>query len=79
MDTGSTGHYFGLDTPLQESKPTLKPLNVELPDKSIIHSTHNGLLHIPALPLEACIAHQFPKLRGTSLIRINWTTLRSRL
>ena len=70
MDTGSTGHYFGLEIPLENSKTTLTPLNVELPDKSIIHSTHTGLLPIPALPPAACLAHQFPKLRGTSLISI---------
>ena len=70
MDTGSTGHYFGLEIPLQDTKPTLIPLNVELPDKSIIHSTHTGFLQIPALPPEACVAHQFPQLSGTSLISI---------
>ena len=70
LDTGSTGHYFGLDIPLQDTRPSITPLNVELPDKSIIHSTHTGLLQIPALPPAACLAHQFPKLSGTSLISI---------
>ena len=70
MDTGSSGHYFGLDTQLLDTQLAQHPINVELPDKSLIQSSHTGYLPIDILPKEACLGHQFPKLHGTSLISI---------
>ena len=45
-------------------------MKVELPDKSIIESTHTGHLPIEGLPLDATRAYLFPDLGDTSLISI---------
>ena len=70
LDTGSSGHFFALRTPLQNIKPSQRPIQVELPDHRHMESTHEGDLPIPTLPPKARKAYLFPALQDTSLISI---------
>ena len=67
VDTGSSGHFYGLDAPLNNVQITQAPISVELADHSHITSTHTGELPLPHIPPEAKKAHLFPALRSHPL------------
>ena len=70
-DTGSTGHFFALQTPhLLNRRKAHTPLQVSLPDGSTMSSTHIAELHLPQLPKKARTVHLFPALNNTSLLSI---------
>ena len=69
-DTGCSGHYIMTSDPVSNLKIALHPLEVTLPNKQIIKSTHTGLLDIPELPITARECHIFPDLGSGSLLSI---------
>ena len=70
LDTGSTAHFFAIEAPLLNKQETQQPIHVELPDHSMITSTHTGELNLPQLPKAARQVHMFPSLGNTSLISV---------
>ena len=50
--------------------PANNPPQVRLPDGSIHSASHYGYLHIPALPMQACLSHVFPNFVGRSLLAV---------
>ena len=70
LDSGSSGHFFGINFPLHNVRPNPHPVSVELPNQDTIKSTHIGDLPLPLLPHEARIGHQFPEFGPTSLISL---------
>ena len=85
-DTGATGHFFEDDDedddktttstfihtniPLTNIKPTSRGIEVLLPNKATMKSTHTALLDIPNLPESARTTHIFPQLASGSLLSI---------
>ena len=51
-------------------REAIVPVNVELPDSTIIKSTHEGELPIPSLPKEFRKADIFPDLQDTCLVSV---------
>jgi hypothetical protein len=49
-DTGATSILVMKDTPMKNIRPTTNPLNINLPDGTIVKSTHMCNLEIPGLP-----------------------------
>ena len=81
-DTGATGHFFEDDDktisskfihtniPLTYIKPTSRGIEVLLPNKATMKSTHTALLDIPNLPESARKTHIFRQLASGSLLSI---------
>jgi hypothetical protein len=55
---------------LDNLQPTTTPIDISLPDGSVITSTHTATLRLPGIPIECCVAHIFPDL-VTSLLSIS--------
>ena len=55
---------------MNKVREAIVPVNVELPDATIIKSTHEGELPIPQLPPEARKADIFPDLQDTCLVSV---------
>jgi hypothetical protein len=68
LHSGSTGHYFSLNVPLQGIQPTKEAIEVEVANEQTMKLTHEGLILIRGLPLAAGKCHLFEELRKTSLI-----------
>ena len=69
-DAGATGHFVLPGTPVIDVLPTSNPISINLPDGSVIKSTHTCRINIPWLPESATRAHIVPGLAHTSLISI---------
>ena len=50
LDSGATGHFFKVDTPLKNKHQTHTPLCITIPNGKQLLSTHNGELDLPYLP-----------------------------
>jgi len=57
------------DTPMKNIRPTTNPLNINLPDGTIVKSTHMCNLEIPGLP-HVLEGHIVPELTVASLVGI---------
>lgn len=64
-DSGSSGHFCTPSAAVTNIRPTRVSIPVTLPDGSVIHSSHEADLNVPALPIEARRAHIFPNLTST--------------
>ena len=69
-DAGATGHFVLPGTPVIDVLPTSNPITINLPDGSVIRSTHTCRINIPWLPESATRVHIVPGLAHTSLILI---------
>jgi hypothetical protein len=69
-DTGCTDHYIQSCTPVQNKRVAVTPINVVLPDGTIMTSSHVATLDITGLPKEATECHIFPTLLTGSLLSI---------
>ena len=69
-DSGATAHFATLDLPVLNRRPTTSPITIANPNGTLMHSTHEGELDIPGLPIEARRCHIVPALSGLSLISI---------
>jgi len=67
-DTGSTAHFFTIDSPLNNKRATKDPIAIRNPNGSIMYSTHEAELDIPALPEAARHVHVVPALASQSLL-----------
>jgi len=67
-DSGATAHFLIEGAPVTRKKIAKHPINIKLPDGSIIQSTHTCHLDIPWLPDKMTNAHIVPKLAHSSLI-----------
>ena len=67
-DSGATAHFLIEGAPVTRKKIAKHPINIKLPDESIIQSTHTCHLDIPWLPDKMTSAHIVPKLAHSSLI-----------
>ena len=70
VDAGATGHFVLPGTPVIDVLPTSRPISINLPNSSVIKSTHTCRINIPWLPERATRAHIVPGLAHTSLIPI---------
>ena len=61
-DSGTSGHFLGINSACVNKMKTNEGINVQLPDGSCITSTHTASLNLPQLPPEARKAHIFPEL-----------------
>ena len=61
-DSDTTGHFLQIQNNCVDKQRTIEGLQVELPDGSIITSTHTALLDIPQLPMKTRRAHLFPNI-----------------
>ena len=76
-DTGTTATFLSSDfveihgEHVINIRPNPNPVSIQLPDESIIRTTHLCNLNLPALPTEATKAHICPDLGSdTSLLSI---------
>ena len=69
-DARATGHFMLPETPVIDILPTSRPITINLPNGSVIKSTHTCRINIPWLPENATRAHIVPELAHTSLILI---------
>jgi hypothetical protein len=68
-DTGATSVMVMKNTPMKNIRPTTNPLNINLPDGTIVKSTHICDLEIPGLP-HVLEGHIVPELTVASLVGI---------
>ena len=66
-DTGTTGNYVAMDTPLLNEHPITNSPTVILPNGSTTTATHAGLLDIPHLSAKAKLAYKFPNFQKALL------------
>ena len=66
-DTGATGHYLTLDSPLENKQKAVHPIPIGIPDGEIITSTHTSLLYQQDLPIQERKAHLFPGINKALL------------
>ena len=69
-DTGSTGNFFTVNTPVLNKRPATVPIAIRNPDGSIMYSTHDAELDLPLLPLAARQGHVVPALASQPLVSI---------
>jgi hypothetical protein len=69
IDSGCTTHICTPETQLKNITPTANPINITIPDGSIMRSTHEGHLDIAELPSTATLTHVVPELH-TPLISV---------
>lgn len=67
-DTGCTSHFCTINTPVINTRPTANPIAIQNPNGSVMHSTHEAELDLPALPPAARHVHLVPALSTFSLI-----------
>ena len=76
VDTGASHHFLQQSDlihcalPIDEVKPNPQGINVLLPNKATMRSTHTASINIPGLPKHARIAHIFPQLASGSLLSV---------
>ena len=70
-DAGATGHFVLSGTLVKNLQPAIKPISINLPDKSKLRSTYTCNLEIDVFPETAKIAHIVLGLPHTSLILIS--------
>ena len=58
-ETGTTGHYFMLESPCKNIQLAVIPLPIRMPNGEIITSTHTALLSKQDLPIAALKSHLF--------------------
>ena len=58
------------NTPSKNKKKTIIPLHVQLPNGTVLKSTHEGNIQLAALPKEATKAHVFPHITYGALILV---------
>jgi hypothetical protein len=63
----ASDHFLPTDSPCTNKHATNTGIPGQLPDSSIIRSTHTAILDIPALPIECRQAHIPPGLISSSL------------
>jgi hypothetical protein len=68
-DTGATSVLVMKNTPMKNICPTTNPLNINLPDGTIVKSTHICNLEIPGVP-HVLEGHIVPELTVASLVGI---------
>jgi hypothetical protein len=68
-DTGATLVMVMKNTPMKNIRPTTNPLNINLPDGTIVKSTHICDLEIPGSP-HVLEGHIVPELTVASLVGI---------
>ena len=68
-DTGATSVMVMKDTPMKNVCPAMNPLNINLPDGTMVKSTHACNLEIPGLPY-VLEGHIVPDLTVALLIGI---------
>ena len=71
LDTGTTGHFGLLTTPCTNIQKTKNTISVNMPNGSIIQSTHTGLLPLNNISKSARTIHLFPDLKNTALISVS--------
>ena len=69
-DSGCTGHFLPPNTPVLSCIPTTTPITIANPNGTLMTSTHDAILNIPELPLNARQAHIVPDLATRPLISI---------
>jgi hypothetical protein len=69
-DSACTSNFLKINSHCVDKRPTSNGLRVQLPNGTIIQSTHTALLDLPQLPIEARRAHLFPSLHTSALISI---------
>jgi hypothetical protein len=69
-DTGTTGHFVTVDTPVINKVVATVPIAVRNPNGSIMYSTHTAELFLPGLPLAARQCHIIPALSTQPLLSI---------
>ena len=79
-DTGATSHFMDgsqgtkdmihCNIPVNNIVKVKNGIQVLLPNKQTLQSTHEGTLNIPELPIQARRAHIFPHLASGSLLSI---------
>ena len=69
-DSGTTGHYLRVSSPVVGKVQVNEGVRVLLPDGNTITSSHEAYLDMPTLPKAARKAHIFPGLAHDALISI---------
>ena len=69
-DTGSTGNFFTVNTPVINVRPSVMPIAIRNPNGTVMYSTHDAELNLPSLPLSARQGHIVPSLTSQPLISI---------
>ena len=62
VDTGATKHFLMPTTPLLIKKKIIPPLRIQLPNGTVLKSTHEVILQLTALPKESTKYHVFPHI-----------------
>ncbi|GAX09321.1 hypothetical protein FisN_6Lu323 [Fistulifera solaris] len=69
-NSGCTSHFLPVDTPVESCVPTTNPITIANPNGTLMYSTHDAILALPALPLSARRAHIVPNLHTKPLLSI---------
>ena len=69
-DSGCTKHYFTSSFHFGDTTPTTSPLNVTLPNNTIITSQREASLNLPHLSTHGNKVHIFKDLQSANLISI---------
>ena len=73
-DTGCTAHFFTIDAPYHNARPALKPISIQNPNGSTMHSDTIADIHLPNLPAtfptNALQVYVVPALRTKSLMSL---------
>jgi hypothetical protein len=70
IDSGSRGTYLTVDLPVNNLHPTKNPKRIQIPDGSIMESTHEAELIYPTLRKAARHAHIVPDMHNYSLLSV---------
>jgi hypothetical protein len=68
-DTGATSIFVMEGTPMENIKPTMSPITINLPDDKRVMSTHTCDITIPGLPT-VLTGHIVPGIKMASLFGI---------
>jgi hypothetical protein len=70
VDSGCTGFFWLINAPCRNTKKSINPLQVRLPNGAIMDKTHTSSLDIPELSATAAVAHVFPTMAKNSLLSV---------
>jgi hypothetical protein len=64
LDSGTTGNYLTVDSPVTNLTPTPNGVRAKIPDGKILQATHKCEIRLPALPPKARVGHVFQEFHN---------------
>jgi hypothetical protein len=67
LDSGTTGNYLTIDSPVDKLTPAPNGVPAKIPDGRILQASHQCELRLPQLPAQAQIGHIFTEFKNPLL------------